>query len=216
MRLTMLSVALLALLTGIPALAAVTFMEDWSDDGDIEGWKATSPNVAVTLTHDDLNDTLDFSAPNGYGSAQIIANGTASGGAFIGNYLAAGAQFFEYDIYFDSLTDLANYRTQLLGPGGTWRTANITGAGISRGVWHHTFVSLNPVNWTYVSGGTGVLNDTLANVTSVRIRIGEGSEQAGIDGQLDNFLLQTPEPGTFALVGLGVLGLVAWRRRRTS
>jgi hypothetical protein len=56
----------------------------------------------------------------------------------------------------------------------------------------------------------------LTNIASFRAFItGTGAGALDLDAQFDNFrLTQVPEPGTYALMGAGLLGLALFRRRR--
>ena len=85
------------------------------------------------------------------------------------------------------------------------------------GVWYHYIVPLtSEVGWIH---GVGVnpLASLLAGVDRTRFRVYDAdNESVSVSGQVDNFTLVTPEPGTFILFGLGAVGLVAWRRRKKS
>lgn len=114
--------------------------------------------------------------PDGTGDAFLqtsIANfhlGTKNTSQWAGNYLEAGIEAIEMDLnHIDPGTDRLKMRILLFGPGGTFASQNLT-ADVSTNKWTHYVFGLSGSDLVHVTGGTGVLDDTLADVTTLLLR----------------------------------------------
>ncbi len=170
------------------------------------------------VAHDDAADALGFSGVStdflvGY----VAAVAGSSGGVFVGDLTAAGADAYEFGLMFDPATDLDRMSLQMLtyhAPYERWRYPL---AGIIDRAYHHYSVPLtDPGGWIQELGSNSFAF-MLANVNSVRLRMYDGNDaQTGVSGRLNNFSVVAPEPGTLALSGLGLLALAIKLRRRRS
>ena len=143
-------------------------------------------------------------------------------------YLSAGVTSIELDANRIAGPSDVSLRLLLFGPGGTWASTNLaptlTGPG-----WQHLSFGLSAADLTYVPGsfavpdGTGILADTLSDVTLLLVRHDRliptipGNHPPHITATLglDN-ITAVPEPSTLVLLCMGAVGLFVygWRRRR--
>ena len=154
-------------------------------------WICHSGSQAVTIVQkDDFQDanigTMNWAGrsnptrittggPQGAGDAYLRINSTnfhlatKNEGQWMGDFIAAGVQAIEMDLNRTAGPDDVQIRLFVHGPGGRFGTTNPT-VPIVLGVWEHYVFDLTSTNMTYVSGGTGVLEDTLKDVTNLLIR----------------------------------------------
>lgn len=140
-----------------------------------------------------------------------------------GNYLSAGITGISLWANVSSGSSSVSLRVAFDGAGG-WFASSAISAGSG---WNSRLFSLDPANFTYVSGsgGTGVYEDTFAAVTRFEILAGSGTVsyrsggdllQAGTSSNtilIDNITV-IPEPSALSLLAVG-LGVVLRRSRRT-
>jgi hypothetical protein len=152
------------------------------------------------------------------------------GGQWVGNYLAAGIGRIRFDANNFGDTDLA-LRLLFENPGlppspspPTIEALSATPILLAAGSgWQTlTFPLFGPDGLVTLGGGD--LTTLLSNTTAIRIfNLPAGAPLAdngppivatlGVDNV--TALAAVPEPATVTLVGVGVLALAAWRRRRT-
>jgi len=211
MRSSMATISAVALLLGASAAQAV--VETWSDDGDTQGWYAFAGGV--TVAQDPLQDNLRWEGA-GFLMDVLVADSGASGGAFVGDLAAAGAQAFELDLFVDNVSqlyfiglDLLNTTTQ-----DEWRYFL---QPISAGQWQHWEVPLTDGSIWQQAGGTNDFAWMLQNVDIVGLIVAEGFlTGGGASGRVDNFELVVPEPAALATLcgaAAALLGRGGRRRR---
>lgn len=128
------------------------------------GWTGNSNPTRITT-----------GGPEGAGDAYLQINSsffhlaTKNESTWTGDFTTAGVQAIEMDLNRTAGPDDVQIRIFVHGPGGRFGTTNPT-VPIVLGVWEHYVFDLTSTNMTYVSGGTGVLEDTLKNVTKLLIR----------------------------------------------
>ena len=136
--------------------------------------------------------------------------------------LAQGITGVNLDINHLTGTDPVAIRVAITGPGGFWSSTNAT--PITTGAWNNYTFDLTTSDLVYVSGGTGVLNDTLSNVGKLLIRHDNGStptppgqhpQHITVSVGFDN-IQAIPEPSTAMLGIASIMGLAASRRRKKS
>ena len=154
---------------------------------------------------------------------------------------ASTAGFNSIQVSFDIDTTAQaerNLQLEYTLNGSTWFNATLTLAG-SLGYLTNNSTSANTVDGSYYILGSGWNNDITANLTGITganndadfgIRIvnaSTGADDVNVSGnalnntsgnwRYDNVLISgiadVPEPSTFALAGLGLAGLVAFRKR---
>lgn len=160
-------IALLTFLTTFSAVASSFNQQDDFQDGTTVGW---SGNRFGSVTN------IPASGPAGAGDAFLQTSvasfhlGTKNTNQWAGNYMGSGIDAIEMDLnHINPGTDRLNMRILLFGPGGTFASKEIT-ANVPTNKWTHHVFGLATNDLVHVTGGTGVLNDTLAEVTDLLLR----------------------------------------------
>lgn len=206
-------VALVGLCCSSTSQAAFTLTETFSVTGSTAGW--ASAFGAFTLGQSNANGgELTFSGTAGtpYGDF-LNATSTASGGAFVGNYGAAGLTLFTFSVFLDPGStatylgiDLYNSNT-----GDEWSyELPVPPTG---GLYTFNVPLEADPNWVQVNGSNS-LNFLLNNNTDIGIAFfaaGGGT----MSGYVDNITIAVPEPGTVlgGTLALGCAGFYLRRRR---
>jgi hypothetical protein len=222
------SAVLAACLMRVPyAPAAILGQVDNFEDGTTQGWTvgllgATHPappvNVASggPLGADDNYLRLTALGGAGAGNRLTVINMTQ----WSGDYTAAGISAISMDLKNVGTTDL-NIRLYLENPlGGPPTDEAVSGPVLlpSGGDWIHAEFSIDSLSLTGLKGNVDTL---LTNVTALRIFHNSLAEFPGppIAAQLgvDN-ITAVPEPSSLSLLGLGLglVGLLAWRKKRET
>jgi len=233
MRAWMTVAAMVAALWAAPAGAVtVPFTEDFASD--VAGWE------------DNVNDPLTFVASGGPDGSSFARGGfdftdfvapfpgagpivfraqdedNASGGAFIGDWIAAGVSqvraFVRHDAPVD-LTWILRIATSSNFPGAVFTPSGTT---VSGGAWTELVFDIDP-NSPDCTAESFDPSFTCADAleTVGHFQLGTDAPQALIDGDVtvtfdvDKASL-VPEPGTALLLASGLMGLAACGRRRGS
>ena len=192
-------------------------------DSGAAGW-TDGPGNPATDAGGYLSATVDLASfvppPVGPGPSTAVlfraeAADNASGGAFVGDYLAAGLNTITFDIRHDASGPLAfalRLATPANFPGATVVSPVLVDAG--PGFTTLSF-SLDPSNpfLTY-EGFSGSVEDVLSNVGNIQILgalVDNGPATGNVTFEIDNVSI-VPAPASAMLLGLG--GLAAARRRR--
>ena len=155
------------LLVGSTATAAPFDQVDDFEDGTTMGWTGGKSGAPQNVAN---------GGPSGAGDAylQIIAAGFHLGTynvlQWTGDYKNAGVSAVELDLnHISPSGDNVQMRLLVFGPGGAFASRDRTPV-LMGNQWAHYRFGLSTNNLVYVTGGTGVLDDTLQAVTKVLIR----------------------------------------------
>lgn len=191
-----------------PATAASTYLETFSNDGNDEGWFQVSNGSAPSLAQDPGTDRLAFAASDA-SLFYIAADAAASGGAFVGDYVAAGVYQFTFDLTIDALSSVTGLYFELtnLTEGETWQYAL---ALPSFGTDTSYTVPLGGAGWTQTSGDENFAF-ILGQTEEIGVALSAGAPGV-MAGSIDN-IAAVPEPSAAFIAALGLL-TAATRRRR--
>jgi hypothetical protein len=217
---------LAACLMGTPyASAALIGQVDDFEDGTTQGWVvgslgAAHPNPPVNaasggpLGADDNYLQLNAVGGQGAGSRLSVINLAQ----WSGDYTAAGISAISMDLRNLGSTDLS-IRLYFENPTGGLPTDTAVSDSVllpSGSGWTNAEFRIDSLSLTGLEGNVETL---LANVTALRIIHSPLAEFPGfpIVAQLgvDN-VTAVPEPSSLGLLGLGLLGLLAWRKKHES
>lgn len=201
-------IAILLIACAAPVSAASLFLESFSTDNNDQGWFQVSTASSVFLAQNPTTDALDFGGTD-YSTFYVVADSLSSGGAFSGNYSAAGifAMQFDLTLGLGSSVTAIFFEITNLTEGETWQYAlpvptlgDTTSFVVPLG---------SSIGWTQTSG-----DENFAFILGQTEEIGIGftsSPNGNLTAALDN-VASVPEPS--ALVFTGVAGLIAAARRR--
>ena len=139
----------------------------------------------------------------------------ASGGAFVGDWIASGVVGFSFDIRHDlseALTITGRFSTPMNNPGAATESS-IT---VEPNTWTTVTFDLTEDSTDIISFGSGTYESIFSNIGNIQLGFNVPQGLAGQDIEvrfdLDNAALVIPAPGSAALLALAGLGMV--RRRR--
>lgn len=201
-------------LSASTAQAAFTLTETFSVNGSTSGW--TSSFGSLALAQSPANGgVLTFSATAGTPFGDIInASSGSSGGAFVGDFGAAGLTLFTFSVFLDPGSSVTYLGVDLYNSGTNDEWSYELPVPPTGGLYTFNVPLEADPNWVQVSGSNS-LAFLLNNNTDFGIALFAGGGGT-ISGYIDNVTIAVPEPGT--VVG-GVLAAAACagfyvRRRR--
>jgi hypothetical protein len=220
--------------------ASITFANFNVDEGtfaNAPGFSGSNANIAATSTA----NRVTTQALEGVGSQELVFNATASGSATRVRFLSGGgtpanntsfttSAGVDGWIGFALKTTTAGYTAQLWLEGAS-NNGGVEKTIVADGQWH--FYEWNLDDTTGGANGWGPITGILAGVATVadgshtmdsivfRSTTGPATATIYMDfiaksdsGSIANLLV--PEPATFALAGMGMIGLVAAARRKNA
>lgn len=211
----LLACAALALAAAPAAALTAPFTEDFG--ADAAGWLSGSfgpldfqatggpeggSYVSTTASSLSGNGTIQF---RGHAS-----NG-ASGGAFVGDWEAAGVTSLSAFVRHDA-PEAVTFFFRIATAGNFPGHIGLVPVPVVPNVWTEISVLLDSANPLLIAEG-GTFSDTFGNVGNVQVgtSVSNLSEGLPFTWQLDKVTI-VPEPGTASLLALGLLGLATRRR----
>lgn len=150
------------------------------------------------------------------GDTPIILRGqgsnNASGGAFVGNWLAEGVTAYSFAVRHDAPVPL-NFFTRFATPMNFPGAIGVGFAPVLPNTWTEIVIPIDPSNPQFVSFEGSDFNTIFSNIGNIQIGANVPAALAGVDASytfdIDNVSI-VPEPASALLL---VLGGVALRRR---
>ena len=209
------AIAVLACLALGSAAFSQSFTNGGFDGGNLSGWTVTPTAIGTTAVQDVIDFDIDFGGPLGNSNVARFSVGRAATSTS-----AEGIEFTQmlnlsaatdYSVSFNA----AAYRTTTTtnSQGGIF---DLIVNGVSIANWAAGSTSSTTQNSAFVSGN---FNSGAGGMTSIGVRITRPftiptPTAPTLFQVVDNFSIVVPEPGTFVALGLGVVGLLAARRRK--
>ena len=152
------------------ALPLVGRIDDFQD-GTAMGWAGGQPAYTMLFPVIEGGPLGENDAFLQVSVAGFHLGTKTSNRAWTGDYLSCGVTAIEMDLApLDANPDL-RIRLLLFGPGGAFATrTHFLPASLPRGSWTHASFSVKAADLIYVSRGTGRVEDTLSQVTTLLIR----------------------------------------------
>ncbi len=192
-------------------LSGVSQAPNWSATGGVVGSGAIF-----------TSGTIDTS---GFGPIIFRGNNaaTASGGAFVGNWLTAGVSAFSAYVWHDGPVALNFYARFDKGAGSAASSNNFL---VAPSTWTQINIPIldslgtsGQIFQSYGAAGSGGFSSIFSDIKNIQIALG-AAQDASTHGQtytvgLDSVSI-VPEPGTGSLGLLGLIVLGAYRRIRVG
>ena len=161
---------LLLYMAAASAAPLVGRIDDFQD-GTAMGWAGGQPAYTMLFSVTDGGPLGENDAFLQVSVAGFHLGTKTSNRAWTGDYLSGGVAAIEMDLaHLDANPDL-RIRLLLFGPGGAFATrTHFLPASLPRGSWTHASFSVKAADLIYVSRGTGRVEDTLSQVTTLLIR----------------------------------------------
>ena len=183
-------------------------------------WSATGGAVGGGAIF--TSGTIDTS---GFGPIIFRGNNaaTASGGAFVGNWLTAGVSAFSAYVWHDGPVALNFYARFDKGAGSAASSNNFL---VAPSTWTQINIPIldslgtsGQIFQSYGAAGSGGFSSIFSDIKNIQIALG-AAQDASTHGQtytvgLDSISI-VPEPGTGSLGLLGLIVLGAYRRMRVG
>lgn len=210
--------------TALSASASVVpFTESFSVDAS--NWTANSGGSLNWIAAGALDGSsyvsgsadLNTAGPFGLTLLRGEAGSNASGGAFVGNYLADGVTTIEFDFRHNAGVDL-DIALRIANPANSPGLAVQTGGLTASDQWVHLSFDLsfgNPLMTLEGPPSLALYNLTMESIGNLQIssfRPDGLTSPLIADFDIDNVQI-TPTPGSIAILGLGCLA--STRRRRS-
>jgi len=191
-----------------PLAAASLHLETFSTDGDTSGWFHLSTGSSDFLIQDPGQDHLQTGATD-FTTLYVIANSSSSGGAFAGDFPAAGVGGFLFDLNIASGSVVTNLFFELgnLTDGETWSYSLALPAFDTT---TSLYVPLGGAGWNQSSGSLP-FSFIAGNTEEIAIAFGGGGT-GSMTATIDN-VRTVPEPASIGFLGFGALLAMSRRRR---
>ncbi len=213
-----------ALLISSGALAApvVPFTEDFATDNS--GWRDAFTGVPTWNASGGpdgssfISTTFNFSS-NDSGDTPVLFRGQdefgSSGGAFEGDWIAAGVDEFSVFVRHGASEPL-NFFTRFASAFNFPGAVAVDFTPVSPGVWTEISFAIDPANPAFVSFEGTDFNTVFSSIGHVQVGASVPDGLAGVDTDFTFAIDQpsiVPGPGSLAMVGIAGLGALGRRRR---
>lgn len=146
----------------------------------------------------------------------------ASGDAFVGNWISGGVISLSLMVRHNHSEALQFYSR--LTPGGGAGASLTPAFSIAPGVWTEVVIPLIPIGednspfLSYGGGGSANFNGIFSSMQDMQFGfyLAPQTEYTNLTMDIDNVTLSVPEPSTYAMIALGLGGLIVLSRRRKS
>jgi len=204
------------------ALAAVPYSEDWSGGTDTNGWQQGT--TSTTLLRDDTtgNPVSSLVLRRILAAPIFDLGATSELPAVSGDYTGAPMWMVSFDVLYDQ-GNFADTWLRFRYQDPTFDGWHKDVADVFPNSWESYSVMFDPSwtdgeamanGWVDETGGGVSWQTLMGDVYHPEVRLLLGDEESAI-GHIDNFVLKSvPEPGTMALMLLGISGCGAIVRRR--
>ncbi len=204
------------------AMAAVPYSEDWSAGGT-NGWQQGTTSTTLLRDDGEGNPAASLVLRRILDAPIFDLSATTELPAVSGDYTGAAAWMVSFDVRYDT-GGFSDTWLRLRYHDATFEGWHKDVADVFPNSWQSYSVMFDP-SWTDVeAAANGWVDETagaiswqtlMGDVYHPEVRLVMGDENSAI-GHVDNFVLKTvvPEPGTWALVLLGISGGGAIVRRR--
>lgn len=154
--------------TTVNAITSNQF-DDFQISADSANWTGGNPIYSPPPTQ--IADGGPNGASDGYLKISVdgFHLGTYNQSQWAGDYITAGVTDIEMDVNLLDGPNSVSLRILLFGIGGTW-ASTILAPELTAPGWQHVSFGLSIDDLSFVGGGSGVLNDTLANVQKLLLR----------------------------------------------
>ncbi len=195
----------------LTTVAQATVLSDF-DDGTLQGWTPYLQigSAEVTLVETGGNPGGHVHAVDTLGGGGTF--GISAPAAFLGDLSGEGGLDWDERLLTASGLDHSTF-AELVGADGT-RYFNRVDPG-SVGSWRNRFVAFTESEWTLnTASGSASFADVLSNVVELNIRMDVNSGTIPtLESDVDNIAI-VPEPGSLALLALGLAGMLKRSERR--
>ncbi|MGC4002000.1 MAG: PEP-CTERM sorting domain-containing protein [Pirellulales bacterium] len=162
-------------------------------------------------------------------SGSVLLRGTgnatppASGGAFVGDWIAGGVKSINFWVRHTNSTPLT-LGLRMASPTGGQAMIGLASTPVDPNVWTQVSVPLNPNTLTPEAIGAMTLDQyytaVFSNILNVQLTYTASSPATNATFDMSSLTLSAdplPEPGTWsALAAAAAIGGVVWRRRRAK
>jgi hypothetical protein len=192
------------------------------ESGDLSGWSAGTLNGSLGAVNNVRASNGTYSFGNSFTVPASFSGWTVNTLLDIDprTFMNAGATSLSVDVYSDWANPngwgvYGNEIKMLLNYEGSWNPVSATSGGLANGSFQTLTFDLTPHAATITNPGLSYSSIGFAWFVGTWAGGGDGLDNGTQTFAVDNIVVTqpVPEPGTTALLGLGLSALIAFRRR---